>query len=252
MRRLTPLLIGAGLLLVTAGFLLLGDGPEPSDDLASVEQSLRPDTTSRSTISTDPAPPISTSTLPPVADPHQPPEEAKPIAVPVELKIDAIGLTAPIGPYGVDERTGRMAVPDNITEVGWYRFGPKPGEPGSAVLAAHVDLAGLGPGVFFDLATLVEGDLISVAYADGSKVDFRVVARGLYHKDELPLDAVFSRQGPPVLTLITCGGDFDRSVSRYDSNVVVYAVPAAGPGPMSPERSSVGTIGRQRNSATHH
>ena len=32
--------------------------------------------------------------------------------------------------------------------------------------------------------------------------------------------------GPPALVLITCGGDFDRSIRRYRSNVVVTAVPA--------------------------
>ncbi len=48
----------------------------------------------------------------------------------------------------------------------------------------------------------------------------------LYPKEELPLDAIFSKEGPPVLTLITCGGGFDPGVARYDSNVVVYAMPA--------------------------
>lgn len=118
-----------------------------------------------------------------------------------------------------------MAVPDNVTDVGWYKFGPSPGEPGSAVLAAHVDLASSGPGVFFDLRTLEEGDSVVVSYEDGSESSFRVVARVNYEKDELPLDVIFSREGPPVLTLITCGGGFNRNIARYDSNVVVYAVP---------------------------
>jgi LPXTG-site transpeptidase (sortase) family protein len=150
------------------------------------------------------------------------------VSVPIGLRIDEIEVDAPIGAYGVNQRTGEMDVPDNVTEVGWYRFGPKPGESGSAVLAAHVDLAGSGPGVFYNLRTLDEGDRLSVLYEDGSDAQFRVVARVTYEKDELPLDVIFSREGPPVLTLITCGGAFNSNISRYDSNIVVYAVPDDG------------------------
>lgn len=57
-----------------------------------------------------------------------------------------------------------------------------------------------------------------------SRLSF-VEARAIYLKDELPLEAIISRSGPPRLTLITCGGGFDSSASRYDSNVVVHAIP---------------------------
>jgi hypothetical protein len=72
---------------------------------------------------------------------------------------------------------------------------------------------------------LEEGDRVAVSYDDGSETGFRVVARVTYDKDELPLDVIFSREGPPVLTLITCGGGFNTNIGSYDSNVVVYAVP---------------------------
>jgi len=81
---------------------------------------------------------------------------------PTALRIDALGIEAPVGAYGVD-RLGRMDVPDNVTEVGWYKYGPAPGEPGSAVLAAHVDLAGPGRGLFFDLDELQPGELVVVS-----------------------------------------------------------------------------------------
>ncbi len=147
------------------------------------------------------------------------------VTPPVGLSIPTIDIDAPVASYGVDTSTGEMEVPDNVTEVAWYRFGPAPGEPGSAVLAAHVDLAGQGPGVFFDLVRLEVGDPIAVDHANGTITRYRVIARAEYSKDDLPLDAVFSRTGPPVLTLITCGGGFNRSSRSYDSNVVVYAVP---------------------------
>jgi hypothetical protein len=93
-------------------------------------------------------------------------------------------------------------------------------------LAAHVDLRNQGPGVFFDIRDLEPGDLVEVTFDDGSQQGFEVTATATYPKTELPLDAIFSRSGPAVLTLITCGGAFDPDASRYDSNVVVYATPA--------------------------
>jgi sortase (surface protein transpeptidase) len=153
--------------------------------------------------------------------------------VPISLTIDRIGVRAPIDPYGVNERTGEMDVPRNVKDVAWYQHGPIPGADGSAVLAAHVDLTGQGPGVFFDLKKLNPGDFIEIEYADGTQQGFVVEARSTYLKDELPLEAIFSRTGPPVLTLITCGGGFDSSASRYDSNVVVYAIPVGGSNPLN-------------------
>lgn len=141
---------------------------------------------------------------------------------PTRLTIEALAIDAPIGAYGVD-RARLMDVPDNVTEVAWYQHGPSPGEPGSAVLAAHVDLRETGPGIFYDLHELSVGDRILVSYSDGSSHEFQVAARTIYLKDALPLDVIFSRSGPPVLTLVTCGGAFNQTSRTYDSNVVVYA-----------------------------
>ena len=144
---------------------------------------------------------------------------------PTSLIIPALGIDAPIGAYGLDSR-GRMDVPGNVEEVGWYKFGATPGDEGSAVLAAHVDLRSQGPGVFFDLKTLSPGATVEVGYEDGTSAQFTVVARRSYLKEDLPLDAIFARTGSPVLTLVTCGGGFSESNRSYDSNVVVFAVPS--------------------------
>lgn len=144
---------------------------------------------------------------------------------PTRLLIEGISVDAPVEPYGINDQTGEMAVPSNVNDVGWYRYGPTPGEPGSAVLAAHVDLASRGAGVFFHLRDLQPGQEIIVEYDDGTSRTFIAQARATYDKDELPLDRVFSRGGSPVLTLITCGGGFSPSIQSYDSNVVVYAIP---------------------------
>ena len=150
--------------------------------------------------------------------------------IPVSIRIPVLEQEASVLPAGV-EANGDMEVPDNVSDVAWYKYGSAPGEPGSAVLAAHVDLAGQGPGVFFGLGTLDPGNVIYIDFDDGSTAAYRTEARAVYDKDSLPADAIFSREGPPVLTLITCGGDFNRSIRRYDSNIVVYAVPFDDPAP---------------------
>ena len=94
------------------------------------------------------------------------------------------------------------------------------------MLAGHVDGYGQGPGVFFDLSELEPGDEVRIVDTDGAEQLFVVGARAIYEKHELPLDVLFSRGGSPILTLITCGGGFNQTERSYDSNVVVYAVPA--------------------------
>jgi len=149
--------------------------------------------------------------------------------VPVTLEVSSIDVDAPIVPTGVNRRTGQMAVPGNVRDVAWYQFGSRPGESGSAVLAAHVDLASQGPGVFFDLRYVEAGDIVEIGFSDGSVRVFQVEARTVYGKEELPLDTIFAKEGSPVVTLITCGGGFSESSGSYDSNVVVYAVPISPP-----------------------
>lgn len=143
---------------------------------------------------------------------------------PVSLRIEAIGVRAPIIPVGVEERASAVEVPTDVDTVGWYRFGPSPGTSGSSVLLGHVDSWQQGPGAFFRLRELRPGDVVNVAFANGSRSSFRIVARRSYPKAELP-PGLFDRTGRPMLALVTCGGSFDRATRSYADNVVVVAVP---------------------------
>ena len=202
-----------------------------------------PSTTTTTTATT--APPISTTIITaPSATAPAPPERSplaartselpsaifeadasvEPAPTPVWIGIDSIGVDrAPITPVGVLD-TGEMEIPPG-REVGWYRFGPRPGEDGSAVLAAHISFDGRD-GVFRHLARVDPGDLVEIGFDDGSRAEYEVVETAQYPKDGLPFDRVFSRDGTPIVALITCGGDFNRSIRSYSDNVVAYAVPA--------------------------
>jgi len=119
-----------------------------------------------------------------------------------------------------------MTVPVDVSTAGWYRFGPVPGDTGSAVLAGHVDSRSQGRGAFFNLIRVQVGDEVVVLDADGVPSTWVVTAREVVDKDVLPVAELYRRDGPPRLVLITCGGDFDGSARSYVSNVIVVAEPA--------------------------
>jgi LPXTG-site transpeptidase (sortase) family protein len=143
--------------------------------------------------------------------------------VPTALYIPAIEVAAPVVPTGLEEDRS-MEVPP-VDQAGWYRHGPLPGGAvGSAVIAAHIDYEG-EPGVFRRLAELQVGEQITVADDLGMAHVFEVSERYQVDKGELPAGELFRRGGPPVLTLVTCGGGFERSERRYTDNIVVRATP---------------------------
>ncbi|HSK16154.1 MAG TPA: class F sortase [Gaiellaceae bacterium] len=141
---------------------------------------------------------------------------------PVWVRIGALSVSAPVRPVGVRGRL--LEVPADASVVGWYRHGPSPGAPGSAVLVGHVDFDGRR-GVFHRLRELDPGEVVVVGFARGAPQRFRVEARRSFPKDELPPKLVFSGAGKPYLTLVTCGGDYDRGRRQYADNVVVFAFP---------------------------
>lgn len=173
-----------------------------------------------------PPDPAATSTPPPsAAAPQAPP--ATPRAVrPVRLAIPAIGVDTAVEATGVDDATGELAVPRDVAAVGWYRFGPDlAARAGSIVLAGHVDSAEQGAGAFFRLRDLRPGDRVTVTGTGNLTRTYTVDSRRVYAKASVPLEQLFARDGSPRLTLITCGGAFDRRAGYYRDNVVVTANP---------------------------
>jgi len=120
-----------------------------------------------------------------------------------------------------------MELPEDVDRVGWYRFGPAPGAGGSAVLAGHVDERDQGLGVLAALRATPIGAEVLVTDAAGAVTRWRVVSRETVQKQALPLDRLFTRDGPPRLVLVTCGGPFLPELGSYRDNLVVVAEPAA-------------------------
>lgn len=145
--------------------------------------------------------------------------------VPVRLRIPAIDVDAAIRAVGV-EPDGSMTVPKEAALVGWYRFGPRPGDTeGAAVVTGHVDARDQGPGAMFRLRELGVGDRVTVERSGGAPIAYRVVGKETITKSRLPVERLFARDGDPRLVLITCGGPFQPELGSYRDNVVVVAVP---------------------------
>ncbi len=145
------------------------------------------------------------------------------VNAPVRVQIPSIGSDGPVRPGGVDA-TGGLEIPGDALELAWWKYGPTPGAPGSAVIAGHLDWKHV-KGVFNHLADTTPGDPLTVTYADGSARAFVVDTVELVDKPAVPVDGTFARDGGPVLRLVTCGGEFDYESHHYESNVVVTAHP---------------------------
>ncbi|ROP27070.1 class F sortase [Pseudokineococcus lusitanus] len=191
-----------------------------------------------------PAPPASASSPPPAAPAPVASSPATPTAVardaspaaaaerqrrgpaPVEVRVPALGVVAPVDALGVDA-DGAMALPEDVARTSWYRYGAVPGSGrGTSVVAGHVSAADGSPGALADLPALGVDDVVEVVRADGSVLAYRVVTRTAVEKPALPVAELFADDGPERLVLVTCGGPYLRDVGAHRDNVVVVAEPA--------------------------
>jgi LPXTG-site transpeptidase (sortase) family protein len=148
----------------------------------------------------------------------------KPVAIFIpEAKVDApIEITEIID--------GRMRDPSGPFVVGWYRESGRLTEPDNVVMAGHLDYWGVGRAVFFHLGALEEGDDITVLGDDETEYAYEVEwVRTIRTIDAGPeaIRAVVEKTSDERLTLITCGGDYDRELGEYEERTVVRARPVA-------------------------
>lgn len=142
------------------------------------------------------------------------------IETPLRLRIARIGVDAPIRDVGL-AADGSMDVPSNPFETGWYEFGPRPGEIGSAVIAGHVDSPARATAVFADLDYLVIGDVITIENGE-IILSFRVREIRVYPANADATDIFMSTDGKAHLNLITCSGSWDTKAHQYSERLVVF------------------------------
>lgn len=142
--------------------------------------------------------------------------------MPTRLVIPAIGVDANIEQVG-KKSDGSMATPATFGDVAWYDLGSKPGSPGNAVIAGHVNNALTKTGVFENLSDLKVGDVIALTDANGNVLHFAVRDIEDYTDANAPLSTIFSTTGPSQVVLITCAGDWDPVARSYDHRLVIFA-----------------------------
>ncbi|MBG0567117.1 class F sortase [Actinoplanes aureus] len=168
----------------------------------------------------EPAPQV---TGPIAADRFRSESDYAEVALPVRLRIPELRVQSELERLGL-QSDGAVAVPKDPHVAGWYEHGPRPGQPGPAVILGHVD-SKAGPGIFASLAGAPVGTQVRVDRADGSTVTFRITRISRVPKDEFPTDLVYAPTLDATLRLVTCGGGFDRSRGSYRDNVIAYAEP---------------------------
>jgi hypothetical protein len=141
--------------------------------------------------------------------------------IPVRLVIPTIQVASPLDRLG-RAPNGTVEVPSRWEVAGWYAPGPRPGDPGSAVILGHVD-SKRGPVVFYRLRELRPGDQINLTRADGSSVRFVVQRTASYDKQRFPNRCGLLPTLTSTLQLVTCGGQFDTATGHDRSNIIVFA-----------------------------
>lgn len=122
---------------------------------------------------------------------------------------------------------GELDTPRNIFDVGWYEGSDKPGLGGTMVIDGHNG----GPhvhGVFKDLPSLANGDIIKIERGDGVVFRYKVVeniAVSLEESNKYMSVAMKSPEpGKESVTLITCTGEWSQKQQTYLSRQFTRAV----------------------------
>lgn len=200
--------------LILVGILLLVVACGNATSATSVSQ--KPE--SKAATSVTPTPTIAASPTP-----IMPFTESTSAPVPTHLTIPAINIDAGIEPVGI-KSDGSMGTPtQNIWEnTGWYKYGARPGDKGSAVLDGHLDRTGGAPAVFWNLGNLHPGDKVIITNAKGQQLNFVVTQVVAYPPQQAPLEQIFGNTSGKYLNLITCAGDWIPSQHSYSVRLVVY------------------------------
>ena len=146
-------------------------------------------------------------------------DQAVHFGLPTRLKIPAINVDSSVQKVSVNS-DGEMGVPSNITDVGWYSLGTRPGVIGSAVISGHSDGEQGEVGVFSNLDKLNSGDRIYVENDQGVTLTFVVRESRSYNPGFA--DEVFNQGGYAHLNLITCDGFWNNSARSYSKRLVVF------------------------------
>ncbi|HEX8228691.1 MAG TPA: class F sortase [Chloroflexia bacterium] len=145
---------------------------------------------------------------------------AKP-SLPAYLTIPTMGVVSKVEHVGVD-KDNNMDIPKEAMNVGWFKPGAIPGNPGNSVMDGHLNWYGIPEAVFFHLDKLKAGDRVYVRDDRGRDRAFVVTKQQVCVWNNCPLMDVFGPTKQTRLNLITCQGNFNRATQNYEKRLVVF------------------------------
>jgi len=158
----------------------------------------------------DPSPAPSPSAAAPVPGPY-----------PTELAIQSLGIDGQVLPVGVDKH-GNMNVTSTAFTAGWYHLGPAPAQGGDAVVTCHNEWYSVVRALCYNLGKIAVGADITVKDGFGVLHQFKVdEVQTVPYNASVP--GLFATTGPPRLSLITCGGTWDKAKQSFTLRVIVDA-----------------------------
>lgn len=140
---------------------------------------------------------------------------------PERLQIPSLNVNALVQQTGLT-KSGAMGVPTNFTDVAWYKYGPVPGQLGSAVIDGHVDNGLSLAGVFKHLGDIQKGADLYIVTKKGQTLHFVVTDIETYPYKSAPTAQIFTAADRPRLNLITCEGHWVKGDKTYDERLVIY------------------------------
>lgn len=157
---------------------------------------------------------ISASTL---ADYHVAPNMPRYLIIP-KINVDARVLN--VGVTANDE----VGTPYDIYDTAWYNESALPGQNGAMLIDGHIS-SWTAHGVFYNLRSLVAGDIIQVERGDGTIFSYKVIKSQLYPANNVNMTAVLSPviSNQPGLNLMTCAGEVIPGSNNFSERLVVFA-----------------------------
>ncbi|GAA5141788.1 hypothetical protein GCM10023340_04080 [Nocardioides marinquilinus] len=141
------------------------------------------------------------------------------------------GRPVPVRPATTSPR-GRLEVPTDIREAGWWPGGARLGDPfGSTLLAAHVDSVEQGLGPFASLLRARTGDRLVLRSRHLTQTYVLASVRTVPKASFGTRPWLRSPEGRRRLTLVTCAPPYDAANGGYQNLAVLTASPVGGVGP---------------------
>jgi LPXTG-site transpeptidase (sortase) family protein len=138
---------------------------------------------------------------------------------PVQILIPSINVDARVEVLEVVG--GALQDPSNGDDVAWYKETGRPGQKGNAVFAGHLNWYGQPEAVFFAIDKLEEGDEITVRDMGCGEFTYLVEWADLIQVKDTDMNEITGPSDEEMITLITCGGTWDPSISEYLERTVV-------------------------------